>query len=126
MLLVADSESPRKAAPSRAISVELRPILPRRGPQHHKPKRGVEGDNSGQNVRDRARPIRGFAGLVATVTLVAEMAIGHNLDHGIDGLSPCLFFGVYGSLVLYGRAAYFPWKRHSHEGDLPAHAAHMP
>ncbi len=62
-------------------------------------------------------------GLVAVLTLIVEVAIGHNPDNGINGISPCLFFGVYGSLVLYGRAAYFLWRRRLQKRELPASAA---
>ena len=32
-------------------------------------------------------------GLVAVVALIAEVAIGHSPDNGINGISPCLFLG---------------------------------
>ena len=64
-------------------------------------------------------------GLVAVLTLIVEIAIGHSPDNGINGISPCLLFGIYGSLVLYGRAAYFLWRWRSHQRDLPAGAGQV-
>ena len=57
-------------------------------------------------------------GLVAIATLIAEVAIRRSPDNGIHGISPCLLFGVYGSLVVYGRAAYFFWTRQSQKRSV--------
>lgn len=62
-------------------------------------------------------------GIVAIATLIAEFTIGCKPDNGIYGISPCLLFGVYLSLVVYGRAAYFFWKRQSQKRKAPASAA---
>jgi hypothetical protein len=46
-------------------------------------------------------------GLVAIVALIAEFTVGQRLDNGLNGISPCVCFGMYCSLVLYARAVYF-------------------
>jgi len=57
-------------------------------------------------------------GLVAIAALIAEIVVGRGPDNGINGISPCLLFGAYGSVVLYLRAAYFLWNRRTNKGEL--------
>lgn len=73
----------------------------------------------------RSRLVARSLGLVAIVTLIAEIAVGQRSDNGLNGLSPCLLFGIYASLVLYGRAAYFVWRRHLKKQALPMDAAQL-
>lgn len=70
----------------------------------------------------RERLIARSLGLVAIVTLIAEIAVRERPD---NGLSPCLLCGIYASLVLYGRAAYFTWRRHLKKQVLPIDAAQL-
>lgn len=58
-------------------------------------------------------------GPVAIATLIADFAVGHS-SNGLRGISPCVCFGMYCSLVLYVRAVYFLRKR-----ELPDEAAQV-
>jgi hypothetical protein len=57
-------------------------------------------------------------GIVAIVALAAEVTLGHGSDNGLYGISPCVLFGTYVVMVVYGRAAWFLWKRQSQKSDL--------
>ncbi len=61
-------------------------------------------------------------GLVAVATLIAEVALGHGPDNGLNGLSPCVMFGIYCSLVFYVRAVFFLRRRQAQKRELPADA----
>lgn len=73
----------------------------------------------------RGRLLARSLGLVAIVTLIAEIAVGQRSDNGLNGLSPCLLFGIFASLVLYGRAAYFMYRRHLKKQVLPMDMAQV-
>jgi len=62
-------------------------------------------------------------GFVAIATLVAEFAVGHRPDNGLSGISPCVLFGIYSSLVFYVRAVFFLRGRQSQKQASPDNAA---
>jgi len=63
-------------------------------------------------------------GLVAVLTMVWHFVAGQcSGSCSTYGCSPCLFFGTYASLVLYGRAAWYFWKRQVKDHTLPPDAA---
>lgn len=63
-------------------------------------------------------------GLVAVLTMVWHFVAGRCTDScSAYGCSPCLFFGIYASLVLYGRASWYLWKRPVKNHALPPDAA---
>ena len=63
-------------------------------------------------------------GLAAVVTIVWHFVAARCSDScGIYGCSPCVFFGIYASLVLYGRASWYLWKRQVKNHALPPDVA---
>ena len=63
-------------------------------------------------------------GLVAVVTLIWHFVGGRCSNScSIYGCSPCLYFGIYASLVLYGRAGWYVWKRQTKNPAVPSDAA---
>jgi hypothetical protein len=66
-------------------------------------------------------------GIVAVVTLIAHFFNTPCTDKcGSGGCSPCLYFGIYASLVLYGQASWYLWKRHAKDQAMPPDAASAP